>query len=149
MTIGVTCSKGTYIRSLAADLGERLGPGAHLKSLRRLSSGSFTVDRAVSSRDLESERPRERVQEALIPLRDALPQMEEIQIDALMASRIRAGHQPKEEELASALSRFLLDESFFRLIHGNDLVAIARINPDLKTGKCQLGIQRVFTPSNP
>jgi len=75
--------------------------------------------------------------------------MEEIQIDAPMASRIRAGHQPKEEELAEALSRFPLDDDFLKLVHGNDLVAITRIGPDLKTGKCQLGIQRVFTPSNP
>jgi tRNA pseudouridine55 synthase len=149
VTIVVTCSGGTYLRSLAADLGERLGPGAHLKSLRRLSSGSFTVDHAVSSRDLESERPRERVQEAVIPLREALPQMEEIQIDASLASRIRAGHQPKEEELAGALSLSPLHETFFKLVHGDDLVAITRISPDLKTGKCQLEIQRVFVPSNP
>jgi tRNA pseudouridine55 synthase len=149
VTMVVTCSGGTYLRSLAADLGERLGPGAHLKSLRRLSSGSFTVDHAVSSRDLESERPGERVQEALIPLREALPQMEEIQVDASMASRIRAGHQPKEEELADALIRTPFNEKNTKLVHGKDLVAIARISYDLKTGKCQLGIQRVFTRSNP
>jgi len=43
LTIRVVCSKGTYIRVLAADIGMTLGCGAHLKSLRRIRSGPFTV----------------------------------------------------------------------------------------------------------
>ena len=45
-----TCSSGTYIRSLAADLGAALGGGAHLRDLRRTAIGSFTVDRGPPSR---------------------------------------------------------------------------------------------------
>lgn len=44
----VTCSAGTYIRTLAADVGDRLGVGGHLTALRRLASGRFTVDDALS-----------------------------------------------------------------------------------------------------
>jgi len=145
VTMAVSCSGGTYLRSLAADFGERLGPGAHLKSLRRLSSGSYTVDQALKSRDLESMRPGQGVQEALIPLSEALPQMEEIQIDGTMASRIRTGHQPKGEELDGAVPSPLFYENHVKMVHGKDLVAIARISPDMKTGKYQIGIQRVFT----
>ncbi len=47
-TIRVACSSGTYIRTLAADIGDRLGCGAHIASLRRLSVGSFTEEQAVS-----------------------------------------------------------------------------------------------------
>jgi len=47
MRIMVECSKGTYIRTLAADIGIALGCGAHLVALRRLQSGPFTVDNAV------------------------------------------------------------------------------------------------------
>lgn len=47
-SIEVSCSSGTYIRSLAADLGAALGGGAHLRDLRRTSIGSFTVEAAVS-----------------------------------------------------------------------------------------------------
>ena len=147
VTMVVTCSRGTYLRSLAADLGERLGPGAHLKSLRRLSSGSYTLDHAISSRDLESVQPTERVQEALIPLSEALPDMEEIQIDASAASRIRSGHQPKEGELGGAFSSPGFCENYVKLVCGKDLVAITRVSPDMKTGKYQLGIQRVFVGS--
>lgn len=51
-TIEVTCSKGTYIRSLARDIGERLGTGAHLSALRRTRVGSFGLDKAISLDDL-------------------------------------------------------------------------------------------------
>ena len=47
-TIRVACSKGTYIRALARDLGEALGTGAHLNSLRRTKSGGFNVETALS-----------------------------------------------------------------------------------------------------
>lgn len=50
----VTCSSGTFIRSLAADLGAALGGGAHLRNLRRTAVGPFTVDEAVSLDLLES-----------------------------------------------------------------------------------------------
>lgn len=48
LTIKVVCGKGTYIRSLADDIGKKLGCGAHLIALRRLRSGSFSIHQAVS-----------------------------------------------------------------------------------------------------
>ena len=48
----VCCSKGTYIRSLAADIGDRLGCGAYLTALRRTKSGFFTVEQSVPGEDL-------------------------------------------------------------------------------------------------
>lgn len=48
LRIAVACTKGTYIRSLVADLGEDLGCGAHLAELRRTQCGRFSVDRAVT-----------------------------------------------------------------------------------------------------
>ncbi|MCW5212212.1 tRNA pseudouridine(55) synthase TruB [Desulfobulbus sp. TB] len=55
LTIIVTCSKGTYIRVLAADIGEKLGCGAHLTALRRTRSGCFSVDDAVDGKELFSD----------------------------------------------------------------------------------------------
>ena len=48
------CSKGTYIRTLAADLGRHLGCGAHLQELRRLASGQFRVENAHTISELKS-----------------------------------------------------------------------------------------------
>lgn len=52
--VSVRCSKGTYIRSLAEDLGESLGCGAHVSQLRRVQSGPFSLDESVSLTVLES-----------------------------------------------------------------------------------------------
>ncbi len=49
----VTCSRGTYVRTLAADMGAALGCGAHLKSLRRLACGHLSVDQAIALDELE------------------------------------------------------------------------------------------------
>ncbi|WPD20917.1 MAG: tRNA pseudouridine(55) synthase TruB [Candidatus Electrothrix scaldis] len=54
VTIEVTCSKGTYIRVLAADIGKKLGCGAYLTALRRTQSGCFAVDEALSGEELFS-----------------------------------------------------------------------------------------------
>lgn len=60
LTIRVACGKGTYIRSLAADIGTELGCGAHLTALRRLQSGFFSVVGAVAGAELlEPERARQ------------------------------------------------------------------------------------------
>ncbi|MBW1792029.1 MAG: tRNA pseudouridine(55) synthase TruB [Deltaproteobacteria bacterium] len=56
MQIRVVCSKGTYIRTLAADIGRFLGCGAHLTGLRRLRSGRFTVENGLNGSDLTGER---------------------------------------------------------------------------------------------
>lgn len=48
ITLRIVCSKGTYIRALARDIGEALGSGAHLTALRRTRVGDFTVDRCMS-----------------------------------------------------------------------------------------------------
>ncbi len=55
----ISCSKGTYIRSIARDLGEALGCGAFLAALRRLESGAFSVDRAATLEELEKYSPKE------------------------------------------------------------------------------------------
>lgn len=56
--IEVTCSSGTYIRTLAADLGSALGGGAHLRDLRRTAIGPFTVDQAVPLEELTPDHLR-------------------------------------------------------------------------------------------
>ena len=53
LTLQVECSKGTYIRSLARDLGEILGSGAHLTGLRRTRIGPYDLDRAISLENFE------------------------------------------------------------------------------------------------
>lgn len=61
LCLRVVCSKGTYIRSLAADIGRSLGCGAHLIQLRRVKSGCFTVDGSLSGAELFLPDARQRL----------------------------------------------------------------------------------------
>lgn len=63
----VVCSKGFYVRTYAHDIGEALGCGAHLKSLRRSKSGRFDVDRAISVEQIKS-APREEILSRILTL---------------------------------------------------------------------------------
>jgi len=67
--IEVCCSKGTYIRQLASDIGHKLGSGAHLSALRRTSVGPFTLERAIR---IDEETSAVSVAAEIIPLNEAL-----------------------------------------------------------------------------
>ncbi len=75
--ISVLCGPGTYVRTLAADVGERLGCGAHLKSLRRLQSGPFQITQALTLEQLDEEARAGKLHERLIGLEEAL-QIDEV-----------------------------------------------------------------------
>jgi tRNA pseudouridine55 synthase len=126
VTMKVTCSRGTYVRSLAADLGRELGPGAHLKSLMRLCSGPFSVKDALSLEGLAHLSRDHLFQEMVIPLQEALPDMKEAEVDDRMAQRIRNGHQPGWEEMGVITDSPRPIEGYLKLVAGGDLVAIAK-----------------------
>ncbi|EHL69050.1 tRNA pseudouridine(55) synthase TruB [Cloacibacillus evryensis] len=67
VTLRVDCRKGTYIRSFARDLGERLGSLAHVSRLTRISSGPFSVDRARGAEELFA-MPRGEIEAEMIPM---------------------------------------------------------------------------------
>jgi len=68
----VACSKGTYIRSLAHDLGQKIGCGAHLNELRRTASDRFDIDDSVMLEDFE-EMSLPEIRRILIPVYQAVP----------------------------------------------------------------------------
>lgn len=70
--IEVVCSPGTYVRTLAADLGQRLGCGGHLSGLRRIRSGPFCIEQAVTVGACEEMAEQGRLEERLIAPEDAL-----------------------------------------------------------------------------
>ena len=68
----VSCSAGTYIRTLCADIGRQLGCGGHLKELRRLESSQFSVTEALSIEDVADLSRNDAIWDRLIPMADAL-----------------------------------------------------------------------------
>lgn len=84
----VTCSAGTYVRTLAADVGAALGVGGSLTSLRRIANGSFTVDTAVPLDEVRAAGQDDRLGELLIAPRDAVRGITEVEVtdpDQLLA----------------------------------------------------------------
>lgn len=89
--IRVTCSSGTYIRSLAHDLGERLGCGALLSKLRRTESGGFSIESARSVETLRELASAGRLSEAVIPAARLLPEFPAEHFDSTIEAHIRHG----------------------------------------------------------
>src|SRR5262249_50832628 len=83
LEVTVRCGKGTYIRSLARDLGERLGCGACVQTLRRLCVGPFTTDNAVSL-DASVEEARGR----LLPPGEALAELPRVTLGPRQAETL-------------------------------------------------------------
>jgi len=144
VTLEVKCSSGTYIRSLSAELGEKLGPGGHLRCLRRLASGSFAVQKALSSKSI-FDGNNSWLQEKIIPLRAALPHMREIAVEQSVAQKIRHGYQPALEGLADGLDLGGCDDTNFKLVWNGNLVAVVRVNKSRRGGHAGLEIARVFS----
>lgn len=95
------CSKGTYVRSLARDLGERIGCGALLEELVRTQFGPFNLGAAVSLADLESQRGAALAAAAMIPASRALAHLPAIEVDRGTAASLRTGRQ---QALATAFA---------------------------------------------
>ena len=87
----VRCSAGTYMRSIAHDLGRAIGCGAFVQSLRRMASGDFSLDQARTIDQLEKLAGEDRLLEALLPAAQLLPAFPSELVDALTASQIRQG----------------------------------------------------------
>lgn len=87
----VTCSTGTYIRSLAHDLGVRLGCGALLSKLRRTGTGAFSIEQARTLEALRELAAEGRLSEAVVPAAHLLPQFPAEHFDSVAEAHIRQG----------------------------------------------------------
>jgi tRNA pseudouridine55 synthase len=89
--VRVHCSAGTYLRSIAHDLGQALGTGAFLKHLRRTASGGFDLSMARTLDDLATLSKNGRITDAIIPAADLLPEFPSEHVDVATAAGIRQG----------------------------------------------------------
>jgi tRNA pseudouridine55 synthase len=121
----ISCSSGTYIRSIASDLGEKLSCGAHLESLRRSRIGVFSVGDAVTLERFEAMSPPERLASPhAVPLSRVPFPFPRVQLASLEAWKIRRGQavpargvEAKEGDWVTLVSPT------------NDMLALGQINP--------------------
>jgi len=87
----VECGAGTYIRSLAHDLGKRHGTGAHLAEITRTAVGEFTLDHAVPLDELAEDAKAGRIAARVIPLENLLPELPRATVLPIVEKRVRHG----------------------------------------------------------
>lgn len=122
VVIDVYCSSGTYVRSLANDMGKALGTGAHLVGLRRTKSGRFTLRDAVPLRRLQESFEAGDWYRQLIPAAEALADWPMIELNADQVELIRHGHRIAADPEQKGLARGVSEQG--------DLVALLEIDPE-------------------
>jgi tRNA pseudouridine55 synthase len=92
LDVTVRCSKGTYVRTLAEDIGAALGCGAHLIGLRRTAVAHFDLQNGYNWQQLEAMSEAERIA-CLLPIESLMPDMPKLQLDAMQIKRLAQGQR--------------------------------------------------------
>lgn len=125
LELEIACSKGTYIRTIADDLGQALGCGAHIIALRRTQAGAFTEADCITAQALQAEREQRgltAIDERLIPMDKAIEDLPEVVLPSITASFVKNG-QP-------VLVRHLPEEGLVRLYDQEQFIGIGCIDDD-------------------
>ncbi len=101
VTILVTCSKGTYIRTLCHDIGQKLGCGGTMQALERVSAGGFSIEHAIPLGRIEALASENRVQEFVTPCENLFSDCARVAApSALVQKKLLNGNALTPEELA-------------------------------------------------
>jgi tRNA pseudouridine55 synthase len=124
----VSCSAGTYVRTLCADIGKKLGCGGHLKSLRRTASSGYAIKNAISLSELEERILSGDVDRHLTGMSESLPDMVSLQADKALTDKIKCGMMITAADVPS--SCLLSGENLVKIIDGNNrLLSILSRDP--------------------
>ncbi|MFS0865060.1 tRNA pseudouridine(55) synthase TruB [Fredinandcohnia sp. 179-A 10B2 NHS] len=123
----VTCSKGTYIRTLAVQIGEQLGFPAHMSDLMRTSSGQFTIEQCLSLSEIEEKVYNGTIQNSLFSVEAALSHLPKLMINDKVAEKVKNGAVlPQPEEL----DNFPIGEPIAMVNNRGEILAIYQRHPE-------------------
>lgn len=130
--VKVDCSRGTYIRTLADDLGRLVGCGACLDELRRNRSGPFSLSTALTLEQLAQSAAQGTVRQQLVAVSSAVDHLAPLYLNHQEQERLKNGVPPRQS---------LLDKpaGLYRLMHADRLMAVAEVGPD-----SAVSLKRVF-----
>jgi tRNA pseudouridine55 synthase len=132
VSFDVVCSKGTYVRTLAFDIGQKLGCGAHLTALRRFQHGPYQLSNAVSLEAFEAAEDAEAAA-MLIPLIDVMGELPLVKLNKDAVTRLLNGVPPQQGE--TELNVGCCEGDMVRLTDGERLLAIAAFAPSQEKEK--------------
>ena len=131
--IEIACSKGTYIRTIADDLGQDLGCGAHIIALRRTQAGVFTEEDCISAAELielKESDGLDMIDQYLIPMDKAVLDLPEVKLPSITASYVKNGQ--------AVLVRHLPEEGLVRMYEEEQFIGIGCIDDDGKVAPRRL-----------
>jgi len=141
----IECSSGTYIRSLAHELGQKLGCGAHLSGLRRIIAGAHSEDEAYRLEQIEELQRAKLSSRFLIPLDYVLSGQPAVWVDQAGRSDFEHGQNLQLEHLTriDPSQKSGLAPVIFRVLaEDNRLLGLARFNPEEKLFQPEVVFQR-------
>jgi tRNA pseudouridine55 synthase len=124
-TFEVVCGRGTYVRALIRDLGERLGCLGHVVALRRLQVGPFGIESALSLGALEQLLADDALPQALLPVASALGELPALALTEPQAHRLRAGQTIRVAP--GLVVGEIHDDATIRATAAGQMVALARL----------------------
>ncbi|MBI3597599.1 MAG: tRNA pseudouridine(55) synthase TruB [Nitrospirae bacterium] len=125
VTLEVACSKGTYIRTLCADIGERLGPGAHLHRLERTRSGPFRIEDAVMLSEVEAAVREGRIRERILPAGEVLKEFPSMSVTGHGARLLMHGAPIGLQAVGRLPKEFKTGQPVLVYNASGDLIALA------------------------
>jgi tRNA pseudouridine55 synthase len=131
LELEVVCSSGTYIRSLAYDIGDRLGCGAHLVKLVRTRIGGFRVEDSVPPEEVRELAGRERWGDFVIPMQRALSGFKEVRIFSSSKPRVVAGLPLRGKDISSSTQGIRKGDRIKVLDQGGNLLALLLAEADM------------------
>ncbi len=125
----ILCSSGTYIRSIAFDIGRKLGCGAHLSKLCRTQSSAFKLENSIKLSELETLDKNSAAQK-IIPMSECLKFLSKIVVDSSITAKIKFGQRLVVNDMEPPVSE--PDQSIRIVDINNELLAIVVLNKNLQ-----------------
>jgi len=121
----VVCSRGTYVRTLADDIGEMLGCAGALKELRRIASGSFEISASVSLEGLEEAARLRTLETLFVSPYAALSHLPDVPLSDSGLALVRHGRSPDWDDTGVPVPKACDDGTLVRLTRNGTLIAVA------------------------
>jgi len=119
----IACSAGTYIRTICADIGKKMGCGGHLTELRRIENGGFTIENAITLTRLEEIVSSCRISDHIISMTDALKYMPKYVADEALTKKIFHGQTITKKDIE--FTQINKKDKFLKIVdRNNNLIAI-------------------------